>query len=237
MGARDLDRQIRTIRGRSEQVLDVDLNITDPIVPWVVRHASWLVYRHRVKLDGHSPYRAIKGRPHGGEAVELGEQVHWKVPRLTLQKFEDRWRPWVGKAERMDENLITDVDDVDTSIQRRHPQHRWNWQKVREVNTTWGRVTALLEDTRMRADRGSHALGGTNQGNDRGGGRCEASQIECNDKGDLIGSSSSKWIIVEFECTSHQASSSDSRTAAETAISSSSAYAVSSKQNCIVDCP
>ena len=35
-----VEEQIRTIRGRLEQVLKVDINITDPIVSCVVLHAS-----------------------------------------------------------------------------------------------------------------------------------------------------------------------------------------------------
>ena len=105
MGATDVanrlvEEQIRTKRGRLEQVPKIEINITDPIVPWVVRHASWLLNQVRVKLNDNSPYRAIKGRPYGREAVELGEQVYWKVPGLTQQKFEDCWRPgaWLVKA-------------------------------------------------------------------------------------------------------------------------------------------
>ena len=33
-----VEEQIRTIRGRLEQVLKIEINITDPIVPWIVRH-------------------------------------------------------------------------------------------------------------------------------------------------------------------------------------------------------
>ena len=43
VASRLVEGQIRTIRGRLDQVLQIEINITDPIVPWVVRHASWLV--------------------------------------------------------------------------------------------------------------------------------------------------------------------------------------------------
>ena len=50
----------------------------------------------------------------------------------------------------------------------------------------------------VRAHLGGRRL---NQDNGRGGERCQASQFECNNKGDLFGSSTSMWIIVKFECT------------------------------------
>ena len=81
-------------------MLEIDIDITDPIVLWVVRHASWLL----------NPYRSQTRRLHalqmplGREAVELGEQVYWTVQGLTQQKFEDRrLGTWLGKTERLDE--------------------------------------------------------------------------------------------------------------------------------------
>ena len=35
-----MEGQMRTIRGRLEQVLKIQKHITNPIVPWIVRHAS-----------------------------------------------------------------------------------------------------------------------------------------------------------------------------------------------------
>ena len=75
VATRLVEEHIRTMTGREEQMLKIEINITDPIVPWAVRHASWLLNRYRVKLDDFSPHRVIKGWPHGGEVVELGEQA------------------------------------------------------------------------------------------------------------------------------------------------------------------
>ena len=63
---------IRTIRGRLEQVLKIETNIKDPIVPWVVRRASFLLYWYRVKLDVYPSYRVSKGRPYGGKNGRTG---------------------------------------------------------------------------------------------------------------------------------------------------------------------
>ena len=89
-----------------------------------------------IKLVGSSAYSATEGWPYGGEVVELGEQVYWKVPGLTQKKVEEGWRrgTWLGNAERLDENMA-DGDGVhmERSIQRRPGQHRWSSQKVKEL--------------------------------------------------------------------------------------------------------
>ena len=80
------------------------------------------------KLVGYTAHRVITGRTHGGDLVELGEQVYWKVPGLTQHKFEDRRRPGtrLGKDERSDENLTADGDGVHIarSLQRGPVQRR-----------------------------------------------------------------------------------------------------------------
>ena len=105
---------------------------------------------NRVELNGYSKYRVIKRRPYGGESVELGEQVYWKVPDLTQQMFEDRWRPgtWLGKAERSDENLIADADGVHIarSVQRRFKQRFGTSQKVKRIGWLSVRSDAKEDD-------------------------------------------------------------------------------------------
>ena len=93
----------------------------------VVRHASWLLHRCRVKLDGYTPYRAISGRPHGGEVDQLGEQVHWKVQGMMHQKFEDQCRgTWFDKAERsLTSSQVPTGVRIARSVQRRLFQDRW----------------------------------------------------------------------------------------------------------------
>ena len=117
-----------------------------------------------------------------------------------------------------DEHFFADADGVHICpIQRRPMQHRWNAQKVKDwVGTPWEMMpekTELMEPTFPRrfttlaveqkhchlcGCKSCHALLG-GQGNGRGGEGCEASQLECNDKGDPFGNSNSEWCIVKFE--------------------------------------
>ena len=110
----------------------IEINIRDPIVSRVVRHASCSLNPYRAKLDGCTPYRVIQTRPHGGNVVELVERVDWNVPDPTQLKFEDP-EAWLANA---DENLMADADGVHIarSIQCRPMQHRWkSRQKVEDL--------------------------------------------------------------------------------------------------------
>ena len=73
MGTHEFANRLKDRLGRYEleQVVKIEINITDPIVARVVRHASW----YRVKLDGYSPFRAVKGRPYGGEVVWVSRSL------------------------------------------------------------------------------------------------------------------------------------------------------------------
>ena len=73
VASRLVEGQIRTIRGRLDQVLQIEINITDPTVPWVVRHACWLVDLGQSQARRLSAMPPSKGRPYGGEVAEMGE--------------------------------------------------------------------------------------------------------------------------------------------------------------------
>ena len=66
-----VERQIRAVRGRLEQVLKIEINITDPIVPWVVRHASWLLNRYS------QDRRFFPILPHRRKAIRRGSGRAW----------------------------------------------------------------------------------------------------------------------------------------------------------------
>ena len=102
-----LEGPIRTIRGRLEQLLKIETNITDPVDPRVVRHASWLLNWYRVKLDVYPSCHVSKGRPYGGKVVELGEQVDRNVPGMMQKKCGGHLRPgtWLCKVEGLTQTL------------------------------------------------------------------------------------------------------------------------------------
>ena len=63
------------MRSRIEKTFGIELDIDSAIIPWLIRHASWLMNRFSVKTDGRTPYERTKGRPYNGELAGFGESV------------------------------------------------------------------------------------------------------------------------------------------------------------------
>ena len=55
--------------------------ITDPMVPWMVRHAGQLVTRCRQRENGRAAYQIIKGKRTTAKLVPFGEVVFMKIPK------------------------------------------------------------------------------------------------------------------------------------------------------------
>ena len=53
---------VRTLRVALEERLVGKVKITDPIIPWMVRHAGHLITRCWVRPNGQTAYQMIKGR-------------------------------------------------------------------------------------------------------------------------------------------------------------------------------
>ena len=111
------------------------------LMPWLVRHAGWLVTHYQVKVDGKTPYERLRRRPYNGEVVEFGEVVHYKpsVPGGPA-KLDDRWfiGVWLGKSLASDEHLVGTASGVHRcrSIWRRPGRNRWVKKVLEEFQGT-----------------------------------------------------------------------------------------------------
>ena len=72
--------QIRTLWLVLQARLAQRLPATSPVMPWVVRHAAWLITRFVVRPSGHTAYELLRGRAYRSELVEMGEKVFAKKP-------------------------------------------------------------------------------------------------------------------------------------------------------------
>eukprot|EP00969_Alexandrium_andersonii_P046293 2031607-Alexandrium_andersonii.AAC.1 len=61
-----------------------------PLLPWLFRHAGFLLNRFAVKSSGRAPYEKVFGRRYSGELALLGESVWARQPKLPA-KMEARW--------------------------------------------------------------------------------------------------------------------------------------------------
>eukprot|EP00929_Paragymnodinium_shiwhaense_P111971 TRINITY_DN8021_c0_g1_i4.p1 TRINITY_DN8021_c0_g1~~TRINITY_DN8021_c0_g1_i4.p1 ORF type:complete len:1618 (+),score=271.11 TRINITY_DN8021_c0_g1_i4:701-5554(+) len=126
----EVEQQCRTMRSRFEEVYPgLRVTMGHSIMPWLIRHASWLICRFQIKADGKTAYERLRGRQYNGEVVEFGELVHYKDPSKELGKLDDRWHTglWLGKSMASDEHYIGTPIGVRRarSIWRRPEKLRW----------------------------------------------------------------------------------------------------------------
>ena len=127
-----VEEQMVTMQGRLEQVLTIEVNITDPLGACVVRHASWLLNRYRVKHDGIPRHQRkatmwVSGRALSG-LLESAKADETEVRRPRASSLPDPWH-------------------------RRPAQHRWNSQKMKDlVVTAWRMIQnrTILTEARLR---------------------------------------------------------------------------------------
>ena len=85
-----------------------ELDPSHNAMPWLVRHASWLIARYHVRQrDKLTPYKMALGSDYNRPVCIFGEQVLAKVP-LAESKLSRKWLKgiWLGKLERDDSHVI-----------------------------------------------------------------------------------------------------------------------------------
>ena len=125
------------MRSRLEEVYTTRVDLDSTILPWLVRHARWLITHIQDKVDGKTPYERLRHRPYLGEVMEFGEATHYKDPD-KLGKLEDRWflGTWLGKSLPSDEHYVGTERGVRRcrSIWRRPGALRWNQKTLDELS-------------------------------------------------------------------------------------------------------
>eukprot|EP00971_Amphidinium_carterae_P303397 6028633-Amphidinium_carterae.1 len=52
---------------------EYNVDTASPLLPWLVRHASWLINRYAVRADGSTGYKRWKQREYHGRIAIFGE--------------------------------------------------------------------------------------------------------------------------------------------------------------------
>ena len=122
----------RVLRFSIEDRIGTKLKMSDPIMPWLVRHAGHVLTRSRIRENGRTAMQLIKGRRSNTELVPFGESVLFRIPHGKSKpgKFEEQWEfgVYVGFVIRSGESLVATKDGVFrvTSIRRRPSSERWS---------------------------------------------------------------------------------------------------------------
>ena len=91
---------IRTFRSAIEEHIGENIELSDPIVPWIVRHASYLINMCVVREDGKTAMQNLKGRKVNTPLMPLAEVVELKHPKVEdiPGDFADKFQAetWLG---------------------------------------------------------------------------------------------------------------------------------------------
>ena len=136
---RDVKNMIRTLRSSLSASIGTSVKLDMKIVPWLVRHASYLITRCRVRSHGKTALQLMKGRTSLTELVPFGETVMFKVPKTghAIGSFEDRWESgiWLGCTIRDGMTLVgtsSGVYKVGT-IKRKPDGEQWSLSNVEQL--------------------------------------------------------------------------------------------------------
>ena len=136
---RKLKGIIRTIRSGLEAEVGERIDLESPIIPWLVRHAAYILSRSEVKEDGKTALQRMKGRKTTGVLTNFGETVLFKMPRtrVTIGDFEDRFSEgtWVGLAVRSGEHVVANAHGTfrTGAIMRKPADARWSAELLRNI--------------------------------------------------------------------------------------------------------
>ena len=106
---RTLMGQVRALKLQLENNYRIHLTSKHPIMPWMVKHAAYLLNRYAVHSDGNTSYYRRSNREHKTPICEFGETVLYMAPRTKYApKMESRFFPavWLGQDTATSENIL-----------------------------------------------------------------------------------------------------------------------------------
>ena len=139
-----LQAQMRTLLLQLHLKVGLDHHTTDhSLMPWLVRHSSWLVSRYLVhSADRRTSYFRRWEREYNSHVCQFGEAVHFKKnqPAHLVQKLELHWTPgiWLGRCTGSNEHIVGTSSRVyKTRSVRRMPESRqWQTELLQSVKGT-----------------------------------------------------------------------------------------------------
>ena len=110
------EKAVSTVRGRARSYLAVlkdkfpsfDVTTHSPMLPWTIRHATWVRTRYNVRRDTRmTPYEKIRQQKCRKEILPLGDQVLARRPGANVNQLLQPWVTglWLGRDTFSDEHL------------------------------------------------------------------------------------------------------------------------------------
>ena len=131
----------RTLKVALERRIGVRLRATDAVIPWMIEHCGTLISRHKIGIDGLTPFERVKGKPNRKKMMEFGEVVLYMPVKSAIDKRRDKLNPkfeqgvWLGIHGRSNEDLVgTEQGVVRASVVKKVPEdERWCKESVMNI--------------------------------------------------------------------------------------------------------
>lgn len=136
---REVKGLIRTLRADLQDKIKEPIDLDSPVVPWLVRHAGYILTRCRVLECGRTALHRMKGQKSHRPIIPFGEVVMFKIPKTKrrLGDFEDRFEKgvWLGMTVQSGENIVATSDAVYRvgGVMRRAPDERWSGDMIKNI--------------------------------------------------------------------------------------------------------
>ena len=137
---KSVEGMVRTLKVALEERIGQKVQLSDPVMPWIIRHAGHLITRCWVRPSGKTAYQLIKGRRSNVRLIEFGEAVLFRIPNTKFMpgKVEPKWEDgvYIGFNIRTGVDLIaTDQGVFKVSTVRRRPSgERWSKDLLDKVH-------------------------------------------------------------------------------------------------------
>ena len=117
-----------------------DIN-DDVLLPWAVKHATWVLTRFARHTDGKTSYFRRWGKDYKSPVIAFGESVQYMLRKgQVTNKLQPRFADgiWVGRDTSSNEHMVlTSVGLVLTrTIRRLVEEHRYNGDLLEVVKGT-----------------------------------------------------------------------------------------------------
>ena len=99
------------------------------ILPWLVRHAAYVLNRYIKRDGGRSAWARLRGKECDCPLVQIGETVDFKIVRGEMAKLEPRWAvgTFLERTDESDEVIVGTAAGIEfaRSLRRRAANKQW----------------------------------------------------------------------------------------------------------------
>ena len=89
VGVREVKAQTRVLKSHLEERLKRQLDWSEPLATWLVRHSANCLSRYRIQTDGKTPDQRRTGKRWRRQAVEFGEKQHfYRSPHVVKVEWQ-----------------------------------------------------------------------------------------------------------------------------------------------------